>query len=98
MPAVIVAQCFGRYKARQTSRHLPVRFTVGHSAIPASLLKVKDPDGAGYPAQFHNQGSHDLEEGLRGSSPIAAFCSEASTRTLKPLAENISARPRNSST
>src|SRR6266404_1608609 len=24
------------------------------------LLKVKDPDGAGYPEQFHNQGSHDL--------------------------------------
>jgi benzoate/toluate 1,2-dioxygenase alpha subunit len=24
------------------------------------LLKVKDPDGAGYPEQFHVEGSHDL--------------------------------------
>ena len=29
------------------------------------LLKVKDPDGAGYPEQFHNQGSHDLQKVAR---------------------------------
>jgi hypothetical protein len=34
------------------------------------LLKVKDPDGAGYPEQFHNEGSHDLKKGreVRGLS------------------------------
>jgi len=35
MPAVIVAQCFAVTSAA-TSRHLPARFTVGHSAIPES--------------------------------------------------------------
>ena len=29
------------------------------------LLKVKDPDGAGYPAQFNTEGSHDLTKVAR---------------------------------
>ena len=45
------------------------------------LLKVKDPRGAGYPEQFNNEGSHDLHQGGRASSPTAASCSAASTPT-----------------
>ncbi len=40
------------------------------------LLKVKDPDGAGYPEGFNCNGSHDLTRVAR-FDPIAASCSAA---------------------
>jgi Phenylpropionate dioxygenase and related ring-hydroxylating dioxygenases, large terminal subunit len=45
-----------------------------------ALLKVKDPDGAGYPGSFNKDGSHDLVK-VRGSTATAGSSSAASTRT-----------------
>jgi benzoate/toluate 1,2-dioxygenase subunit alpha len=54
------------------------------------LLKVKDPNGAGYPEQFNKNGSHDLTA-WRASSPIAASSSGRST-PMSSRCRSISAR------
>lgn len=51
------------------------------------LLKVKDPEGAGYPEQFNTEGSHDLRkvrlESYRG------FLFGSLNPDVKPLAEHL---------
>jgi benzoate/toluate 1,2-dioxygenase subunit alpha len=52
------------------------------------LLKVKDPDGAGYPAQFHNEGSHDLKKVARFEA-YRGFLFGSLNPDVKPLAEHL---------
>jgi benzoate/toluate 1,2-dioxygenase alpha subunit len=52
------------------------------------LLKVKDPDGAGYPPQFHNQGSHDLTKVARFES-YRGFLFGSLNPDVKPLTEHL---------
>ena len=52
------------------------------------LLKVKDPDGAGYPEQFHKQGSHDLKKVARFES-YRGFLFGSLNPDVKPLAEHL---------
>jgi benzoate/toluate 1,2-dioxygenase alpha subunit len=52
------------------------------------LLKVKDPDGAGYPAQFHSGGSHDLKKVARFES-YRGFLFGSLNPDVKPLAKHL---------
>ena len=52
------------------------------------LLKVKDPDGAGYPEQFHNEGSHDLKKVARFEA-YRGFLFGSLNPDVKPLAEHL---------
>jgi benzoate/toluate 1,2-dioxygenase alpha subunit len=52
------------------------------------LLKVKDPDGAGYPEQFHKEGSHDLKKVARFES-YRGFLFGSLNPDVKPLAEHL---------
>jgi benzoate/toluate 1,2-dioxygenase alpha subunit len=52
------------------------------------LLKVKDPDGAGYPEQFHNKGSHDLKKVARFEA-YRGFLFGSLNPDVKPLAEHL---------
>jgi benzoate/toluate 1,2-dioxygenase alpha subunit len=52
------------------------------------LLKVKDPDDAGYPEQFHNEGSHDLKEVARFEA-YRGFLFGSLNPDVKPLAEHL---------
>src|ERR1700716_1029465 len=52
------------------------------------LLKVKDPDGAGYPEQFHNEGSHDLKKGARFAA-YRGFLFGSLNPDVKPLTEHL---------
>jgi benzoate/toluate 1,2-dioxygenase subunit alpha len=52
------------------------------------LLKVKDPDGAGYPRQFHKDGSHDLKRVARFES-YRGFLFGSLDPDVKPLAEHL---------
>jgi benzoate/toluate 1,2-dioxygenase alpha subunit len=53
------------------------------------LLKVKDPEGAGYPEQFHKEGSHDLKKVARFES-YRGFLFGSLNPDAKPLAEHLS--------
>ena len=61
-----------------------------------TLLKVKDPDGAGYPETFNRNGSHNMTK-VAGSTATAASCSAAST-TTSSRSPSTSATPPRSST
>lgn len=52
------------------------------------LLKVKDPEGAGYPAQFHSNGSHDLKRVARFES-YRGFLFGSLNPDVKPLTEYL---------
>jgi benzoate/toluate 1,2-dioxygenase alpha subunit len=52
------------------------------------LLKVKDPDGAGYPEQFHNEGSHVLKKVARFEA-YRGFLFGSLNPDVKPLAEHL---------
>jgi benzoate/toluate 1,2-dioxygenase subunit alpha len=52
------------------------------------LLKVKDPDGAGYPEQFNNKGSHDLKKVARFES-YRGFLFGSLNPDVKPLTEHL---------
>jgi benzoate/toluate 1,2-dioxygenase alpha subunit len=52
------------------------------------LLKVKDPDGAGYPEQFHSEGSHDLKKVARFEA-YRGFLFGSLNSDAKPLAEHL---------
>jgi benzoate/toluate 1,2-dioxygenase alpha subunit len=52
------------------------------------LLKVKDPDGAGYPEQFHKEGSHDLKKVARFEA-YRGFLFGSLNPDVKPLAEHL---------
>jgi benzoate/toluate 1,2-dioxygenase alpha subunit len=52
------------------------------------LLKVKDPDGAGYPEQFHVEGSHDLKKIARFEA-YRGFLFGSLNPDVKPLAEHL---------
>jgi benzoate/toluate 1,2-dioxygenase subunit alpha len=52
------------------------------------LLKVKDPDGAGYPGQFHKEGSHDLKKVARFEA-YRGFLFGTLNPDVKPLAEHL---------
>ena len=52
------------------------------------LLKVKDPDGAGYPEQFHKQGSHDLKKVARFEA-YRGFLFGSLNPDVKPLVEHL---------
>jgi len=52
------------------------------------LLKVKDPEGAGYPEQFHKEGSHDLKKVARFES-YRGFLFGSLNPDVKPLAEHL---------
>src|SRR3979411_651152 len=52
------------------------------------LLKVKDPDGAGYPEQFYNEGSHDLKKVARFDA-YRGFLFGSLNADVKPLAEHL---------
>jgi benzoate/toluate 1,2-dioxygenase alpha subunit len=52
------------------------------------LLKVKDPDGAGYPEQFHVEGSHDLKKVARFEA-YRGFLFGSLNPDVKPLAEHL---------
>ena len=60
-------------------------WTFGNSG---KLLKVKDPDGAGYPEQFHSQGSHDLKKVARFEA-YRGFLFGSLNPDVKPLAEHL---------
>jgi len=51
------------------------------------LLKVKDPDGAGYPEQFNTEGSHDLKK-VRMES-YRGFLFGSLNPDVKPLVEHL---------
>jgi benzoate/toluate 1,2-dioxygenase alpha subunit len=53
-----------------------------------NLLKVKDPDGAGYPEQFNNEGSHDLKKVARFEA-YRGFLFGSLNPDVKPLAEHL---------
>jgi benzoate/toluate 1,2-dioxygenase subunit alpha len=52
------------------------------------LLKVKDADGAGYPEQFDNEGSHDLKKVARFEI-YRGFLFGSLNPDVKPLAEHL---------
>jgi benzoate/toluate 1,2-dioxygenase alpha subunit len=52
------------------------------------LLKVKDPDGAGYPDRFNTEGSHDLAKIARFES-YRGFLFGSLNPDVKPLAEHL---------
>ncbi|MGA9523534.1 MAG: benzoate 1,2-dioxygenase large subunit [Myxococcaceae bacterium] len=52
------------------------------------LLKVKDPEGAGYPEQFNTGGSHDLKKVPRFES-YRGFLFGSLNPDVKPLAEHL---------
>lgn len=52
------------------------------------LLKVKDPDGAGYPEQFNTDGSHDLKPVARFDS-YRGFLFGSLSADVKPLKEYL---------
>ncbi|GJD47739.1 2-halobenzoate 1,2-dioxygenase large subunit [Methylobacterium crusticola] len=52
------------------------------------LLKVKDPDGAGYPESFNRDGSHDLTRVARFES-YRGFLFGSLNPDVKPLAEHL---------
>ena len=52
------------------------------------LLKVKDPDGAGYPDQFNQDGSHDLTKIARFES-YRGFLFGSLSPDVKPLREHL---------
>lgn len=52
------------------------------------LLKVKDPDGAGYPEQFHSGGSHDLKKVARFEA-YRGFQFGSLNPDVKSLAEHL---------
>jgi benzoate/toluate 1,2-dioxygenase subunit alpha len=52
------------------------------------LLKVKDADGAGYPEQFHKQGSHDLKKVARFEA-YRGFLFGSLNPDVKPLVEHL---------
>jgi benzoate/toluate 1,2-dioxygenase alpha subunit len=52
------------------------------------LLKVKDPNGAGYPEQFDNEGSHDLKKVARFEA-YRGFLFGSLNPDVKPLAEHL---------
>ena len=52
------------------------------------LLKVKDPDGAGYPEQFNTDGSHDLTRVARFEN-YRGFLFGSLNPDVKPLAEHL---------
>src|SRR3979409_163762 len=52
------------------------------------LLKVKDPDGAGYPEQFHKEGSHDLKKVARFEA-YRGFLFGSLNPDVKPLTEHL---------
>src|SRR5258708_31765483 len=52
------------------------------------LLKVKDPDGAGYPEQFHVEGSHDLKKVARFEA-YRGFLFGSLNPDVKSLAEHL---------
>jgi benzoate/toluate 1,2-dioxygenase subunit alpha len=52
------------------------------------LLKVKDPDGAGYPEQFHSRGSHDLKKVARFEA-YRGFLFGSLNPDVKSLAEHL---------
>jgi benzoate/toluate 1,2-dioxygenase alpha subunit len=52
------------------------------------LLKVKDPDGAGYPEQFHVEGSRDLKKVARFEA-YRGFLFGSLNPGVKPLAEHL---------
>jgi benzoate/toluate 1,2-dioxygenase alpha subunit len=60
-------------------------WTFGNSG---KLLKVKDPDGAGYPEQFHKEGSHDLKKVARFEA-YRGFLFGSLNPDVKPLAEHL---------
>ena len=53
------------------------------------LLKVKDPDGAGYPEQFNCEGSHDLQRVARFES-YKGFLFGSLNADVLPLQEHLS--------
>ncbi|GAA4382563.1 benzoate 1,2-dioxygenase large subunit [Tsukamurella soli] len=53
-----------------------------------TLLKVKDPDGAGYPPQFDTHGSHDLTKVARFES-YRGFLFGSVNADVLPLAEHL---------
>lgn len=52
------------------------------------LLKVKDPDGAGYPDQFNTDGSHDLTRVARFES-YRGFLFGSLSADVKPLKDHL---------
>jgi benzoate/toluate 1,2-dioxygenase subunit alpha len=52
------------------------------------LLKVKDPEGAGYPASFNKNGSHDLTKVARFDS-YRGFLFGSLNADVKPLKEHL---------
>lgn len=52
------------------------------------LLKVKDPEGAGYPEQFNKDGSHDLTKVARFES-YRGFLFGSLSPDVKPLKEHL---------
>jgi benzoate/toluate 1,2-dioxygenase subunit alpha len=52
------------------------------------LLKVKDPDGAGYPEQFHKEGSHDLKKVSRFEA-YRGFLFGSLNPDVQPLAKHL---------
>ena len=58
-----------------------------------TLLKVKDPDGAGYPESFNRNGSHNMTK-VSGSTATAASCSAASTTTSSRSPSTSATPPR----
>ena len=52
------------------------------------LLKVKDPDGAGYPDQFNKEGSHDLTRVPRFEN-YRGFLFGSLNADVKPLSEHL---------
>lgn len=53
-----------------------------------TLMKVKDPEGAGYPEQFKSKGSHDLKKVARFES-YRGFLFGSLNPDVKPLAEHL---------
>jgi benzoate/toluate 1,2-dioxygenase alpha subunit len=52
------------------------------------LLKVKDPEGAGYPEQFSREGAHDLQRVAKFES-YRGFLFGSLNPDVKPLAEHL---------
>src|SRR3979411_2941346 len=52
------------------------------------LLKVKDADGAGYPEQFHSEGSHDLKKVARFEAYRGLLFGSLNPE-VKPLAQHL---------
>ena len=58
------------------------------------LLKVKDPDGAGYPEQFHNEGSHDLKKVARFEAYRGQSWSRFQRRPIRLASKALASRER----